>query len=172
MAQAPSERHLAELRTDLQVERTKLAVLVESLAALQRAWDVPEGSQERCDAAAFRLQSLYTGIERCFVQIVRVLNGGPPDGADWQRRLLDRMTSEQDEERSQQRKNQVGSGDRSERIRTYNYPQGRVTDHRIGLTLYRLESILQGDIQEIVQELTTHYQSQALQNAELDSLQR
>ncbi|MDP4726850.1 MAG: peptide chain release factor 1, partial [Desulfobacterales bacterium] len=61
---------------------------------------------------------------------------------------------------------------RSQRIRTYNYPQGRVTDHRIGLTLYRLESILQGDIEEIVQELTTHYQSQALQNAELDSLQR
>ena len=87
-------------------------------------------------------------------------------------RLLDQMTSEQDEERSQQRKNQVGSGDRSERIRTYNYPQGRVTDHRIGLTLYRLESILQGDIQEIVQELTTHYQSQALQHAELGSLQR
>jgi peptide chain release factor 1 len=87
-------------------------------------------------------------------------------------RLLDRMTSEQDEERSQQRKNQVGSGDRSERIRTYNYPQGRVTDHRIGLTLYRLESILQGEIQEIVQELTTHYQSQALQNEKLGSLQR
>jgi len=87
-------------------------------------------------------------------------------------RLLDQMTSEQDEERSQQRKNQVGSGDRSQRIRTYNYPQGRVTDHRIGLTLYRLESILQGDIQEIIQELTTHYQSQALQHAELGSLQR
>ncbi len=87
-------------------------------------------------------------------------------------RLLDRMTSEQDQERSQQRKSQVGSGDRSGRIRTYNFPQGRVTDHRIGLTLYRLDSILQGDIQEIVQELTTHYQTQALQNAELDSLQR
>jgi hypothetical protein len=64
MAQAPSERHLAELRTDLQVERAKLRVLVESLAALQRVWDVPDGSQERCDAAALRLQSLYTGIER------------------------------------------------------------------------------------------------------------
>ena len=76
MAQAPSERHLAELRIDLQVERAKLSVLVESLAALQGAWDVPEGSQERCDAAALRLQSLYTGIERCFVQIVRVLHGG------------------------------------------------------------------------------------------------
>lgn len=92
MVPVPSERHRAELRTDLQVERTKLAVLVESLAALQRDWDVPVGSQERCDAAALRLQSLYTGIERCFVQIVRVLNGGPPDGADWHRRLLDRMT--------------------------------------------------------------------------------
>jgi len=87
-------------------------------------------------------------------------------------RLLGQMTSEQDQERSQQRENQVGSGDRSDRIRTYNYPQGRVTDHRIGLTLYRLESILQGDIQEIIQELTTYYQSQALQHAELGSLQR
>lgn len=93
MVPVPSERHRAELRTDLQVERTKLAVLVESLAALQRDWDVPVGSQERCDAAALRLQSLYTGIERCFVQIVRVLNGGPPDGADWHRRLLDSSTA-------------------------------------------------------------------------------
>ena len=93
MVPVPSERHRAELRTDLQVERTKLAVLVESLAALQRDWDVPVGSQERCDAAALRLQSLYTGIERCFVQIVRVLNGGPPNGADWHRRLLDSSTA-------------------------------------------------------------------------------
>jgi peptide chain release factor 1 len=85
-------------------------------------------------------------------------------------RLLDRMVSQQDQERSQQRKHQVGSGDRSERIRTYNFPQGRVTDHRVGLTLYRLEGILQGDLQEIVQELTTHYQTQALQNVELDSV--
>ena len=92
MVPLPPDHRLIELRTDLQVERVKLGVLVESLADLQRAWAVPEGSQERCDAAALRLQSLYTGIERCFVQIVRVLNGGPPDGADWHRRLLDRMT--------------------------------------------------------------------------------
>ncbi len=93
MVQVPSDRRLAELRTDLQVERTKLSALrVESLAALQRDLELPEAAQERCDAAALRLQSLYTGIERCFVQIVRVLNGGPPDGADWHRRLLDRMT--------------------------------------------------------------------------------
>lgn len=81
-------------------------------------------------------------------------------------RLLDQMNQAQDDERSQQRKSQVGSGDRSERIRTYNFPQGRVTDHRIGLTLYRLESILQGDIDEIVDALITSYQSQALQHAQ------
>ncbi|MDL2320722.1 peptide chain release factor 1 [Desulfosarcina sp. OttesenSCG-928-B08] len=81
-------------------------------------------------------------------------------------RLLDQMVREQDAQRSQDRRSQVGSGDRSERIRTYNFPQGRVTDHRIGLTLYRLESILQGDVDEVIEGLVTHYQSQALQHAE------
>lgn len=79
-------------------------------------------------------------------------------------RLLDKMTQEQDAKRSQERRSQVGSGDRSERIRTYNFPQGRVTDHRIGLTLYKLENILQGEIDEIIDGLITFYQSQALQN--------
>jgi peptide chain release factor 1 len=79
-------------------------------------------------------------------------------------RLLDTMIQEQNDKRSEERKSQVGSGDRSERIRTYNYPQGRVTDHRIGLTLYKLDNILQGDIAEIVDELTTYYQAQALKN--------
>lgn len=81
-------------------------------------------------------------------------------------RILDRMTSEQDEKRSQERKNQIGDGDRSGRIRTYNFPQGRVTDHRIGLTLYKLEYILQGELDEIIEALITYYQAQALQNAE------
>lgn len=81
-------------------------------------------------------------------------------------RLLDSMTMEQNEKRSAERKLQIGSGDRSERIRTYNFPQSRVTDHRIGLTLYKLEHILEGNINEIISELTSHYQSQALQHAE------
>jgi peptide chain release factor 1 len=81
-------------------------------------------------------------------------------------RLFDIMTRERDEERSKERKSQVGTGDRSGRIRTYNFPQSRVTDHRVGLTLYKLEAILEGAIDEIIDELTTFYQAQALQNDE------
>jgi len=81
-------------------------------------------------------------------------------------RLYDLEMSQQHDEMSEKRKNQVGSGDRSERIRTYNYPQGRMTDHRIGMTLYRLDSIMQGDIKEIVDGLSTFYQAQALKNAD------
>ena len=79
-------------------------------------------------------------------------------------RLLDQLIMEQNEKRSEERKSQVGTGDRSGRIRTYNFPQGRVTDHRIGLTLYKLESILQGDINEIIDELTTFFQAQTLKH--------
>ncbi len=80
-------------------------------------------------------------------------------------RLLDSMIKEQNAKRSQERKSQIGTGDRSGRIRTYNFPQGRVTDHRVGLTLYKLEEVMQGNIDEIIDELTTFYQAQALQNA-------
>jgi len=79
-------------------------------------------------------------------------------------RLLDQKVREQDAKRSAERKNQIGDGDRSGRIRTYNYPQGRVTDHRIGLTLYKLEEIMQGAVDPIVEELISHYQAQALQD--------
>jgi peptide chain release factor 1 len=81
-------------------------------------------------------------------------------------RLLDKITQEQNEKRSEERKSQVGSGDRSGRIRTYNFPQGRVTDHRIGLTLYKLDAILAGSLSELINELTTYFQAQALQNAQ------
>ena len=81
-------------------------------------------------------------------------------------RLLDQITQEQNEKRSEERKSQVGSGDRSGRIRTYNFPQGRVTDHRIGLTLYKLDDILAGNLSEFIDELTTYFQAQALQNAQ------
>jgi len=75
-------------------------------------------------------------------------------------RLLDKAKQEKQDEISEKRKGQVGTGERSERIRTYNFPQGRVTDHRIGLTLYKLDSILEGEIEEIIGALTTHYQAE------------
>jgi peptide chain release factor 1 len=77
-------------------------------------------------------------------------------------RLLDKMQQDQHDKISENRKSQVGTGDRSERIRTYNYPQGRVTDHRINLTLYKLESIMLGKIDEILNQLIVHYQAEAL----------
>ncbi len=77
-------------------------------------------------------------------------------------RLLDKIQQEQHDKISEDRKNQVGSGDRSERIRTYNFPQGRLTDHRINLTLYKLEQVLAGNLDDVILPLITHYQTQAL----------
>ena len=81
-------------------------------------------------------------------------------------RLLDKMEQDQHDKISEDRKSQVGSGDRSERIRTYNYPQGRVSDHRINLTLYKLEAILLGRLDEVIQPLIVHYQTEALKTAQ------
>jgi peptide chain release factor 1 len=77
-------------------------------------------------------------------------------------RLLEKKQEEQRSEIAATRKLMVGSGDRSERIRTYNFPQGRLTDHRINLTIYQLERIMEGQIDEIVDGLITHYQAEAL----------
>ncbi|MBE6066341.1 MAG: peptide chain release factor 1 [Clostridium lundense] len=79
-------------------------------------------------------------------------------------RLFDRLQAERSAGIAEDRKSQVGTGDRSERIRTYNYPQGRVTDHRIGVTLYRLESFLDGDIDEIIDSLITVEQAEKMKN--------
>jgi len=80
-------------------------------------------------------------------------------------RLLDRMEQERHDRISEDRKSQVGSGDRSERIRTYNFPQGRVTDHRINLTIYRLDQVMAGLLDDIIVPLVTHYQTEALKSA-------
>ncbi len=79
-----------------------------------------------------------------------------------QARLLDQQVAAQESEQAQQRKLLVGSGDRSERIRTYNYPQGRVTDHRINLTLYKLDEILEGSLDQVIEPLTNEYQADQL----------
>ena len=81
-------------------------------------------------------------------------------------RLFEFYESQRNQAISQERKSQVGSGDRSERIRTYNFPQGRVSDHRINLTLYKIDAIMDGDIDEIIDALITHYQSEKLKNTQ------
>ncbi|MBK9293641.1 MAG: peptide chain release factor 1 [Oligoflexia bacterium] len=79
-------------------------------------------------------------------------------------RLYEYEMNKKQSEQSQQRKSQIGTGDRSERIRTYNFPQGRVTDHRIGLTLYQIDKIMAGELDELVVPLITHYQAEALKS--------
>ncbi len=77
-------------------------------------------------------------------------------------RLLDAEQSRQNAERAAERSRLVGSGDRSERIRTYNYPQGRVTDHRIGLTLYQLDDVMAGGLQAVIEPLLREHQTELL----------
>lgn len=79
-----------------------------------------------------------------------------------QARIMDAQIEKQQKEQAQTRKSLVGSGDRSERIRTYNYPQGRVTDHRINLTLYKLDEIIQGDLNQVIEPLINEYQAEQL----------
>jgi peptide chain release factor 1 len=79
-----------------------------------------------------------------------------------QARLLDVQVSEQEIEQAEKRRLLVGSGDRSERIRTYNFPQGRVTDHRINLTLYKLDEIIEGGLEQVIEPLVNEYQADQL----------
>ena len=79
-------------------------------------------------------------------------------------RLYEIEREKQDADIARERKSQVGSGDRSEKIRTYNFPQGRVTDHRIGLTLYRIDAVLDGDLDELIDALVTADQAEKLKS--------
>jgi peptide chain release factor 1 len=79
-------------------------------------------------------------------------------------RLFDLKQREQMEEIAQKRRDQIGTGDRSERIRTYNFPQMRVTDHRIGLTLHKLNEVMEGELDEVIDALNTHYKAEALKS--------
>jgi len=83
-------------------------------------------------------------------------------------KIYDIELQKKEEELSRERKQMVGSGDRSEKIRTYNFPQSRVTDHRIGLTLYKLNDILDGDIEEIIDSLSTYFQTESLKSTSSD----
>ena len=82
-------------------------------------------------------------------------------------KIFEKKQSEQNEKIAGERRSQVGTGDRSERIRTYNFPQGRVTDHRIGLTLYKLLAFMDGDLDEMIDALITTSQAEKLKNQEV-----
>ncbi|MBH25203.1 MAG: peptide chain release factor 1 [Myxococcales bacterium] len=84
-------------------------------------------------------------------------------------RLLELEQQAQSDELGDTRRSQVGTGDRSERIRTYNYPQNRVTDHRIGLTLYKLDQVIEGSLEHVFEPLTTHFQAEALRELQHQS---
>jgi len=77
-------------------------------------------------------------------------------------KLMSAEQEKRDQAEAQSRKLQVGSGDRSERIRTYNFPQGRVTDHRINLTLYKLANVMNGDLDDVIQPLQQEFQAEQL----------
>lgn len=80
-------------------------------------------------------------------------------------RLYERKLQEQQKQITEERRAQIGSGDRSEKIRTYNFPQNRVTDHRIGLTLHQLDRVIDGKLEEVIEALATHYQAEKLKQA-------
>ncbi|HSR35292.1 MAG TPA: peptide chain release factor 1 [Anaerolineae bacterium] len=123
----------------------------------------PGGQHMQKNATAVRITHKPTGmVVACESERSQVQNRERAM-AVLRARLYEEERRRQMEERGEERRLQVGTGERSEKIRTYNYPQNRVTDHRIGLTLYRLETIVNGDLDEIIDELATTDQAERLQ---------
>jgi peptide chain release factor 1 len=126
----------------------------------------PGGQSVNTTDSAVRLTHLPTGVVVICQDEKSQLKNKNKAMKVLRARLLDRMIQDQNEKIAQNRKDQVGSGDRSGRIRTYNFPQGRVTDHRAGITLYKLENVLQGDLSELISGLSTYFQAERLKQAD------
>ena len=122
----------------------------------------PGGQGVNTTYSAVRIVHIPTGmIVQCQDERSQIKNRGKALKV-MRSRLYELELEKQEKERAQERKSQVGSGNRSERIRTYNFPQNRVTDHRVGLTLHKLTAVLGGDLDEIIDSLNTHFQTEKL----------
>lgn len=122
----------------------------------------PGGQSVNTTDSAVRITHLSTGIVASCQEERSQLQNRERAMKILRARLYEKMQEEQQAEVARTRRSQIGTGDRSERIRTYNFPQSRVTDHRIGLTLHRLESVLEGDLQEIIDALTAAEKAEKL----------
>ena len=122
----------------------------------------PGGQSVNTTQSAVRITHLPTGIVASCQDEKSQLKNKEKALRVLRARLLEKAEEEQSGEQASERRSQVGTGDRSERIRTYNFPQGRVTDHRIGLTSHRLESILMGELDEFIQALNSSAQAERL----------
>ncbi len=118
----------------------------------------PGGQHVNTSDSAVRMVHVPTGIEvRCQDERSQLKNKEKAMKI-MRSRLYERQREQQEQERAEERRSQIGKGERSEKIRTYNFPQSRVTDHRIGLTVHNLSEALDGDIDDIVQALVTDHQ--------------
>jgi peptide chain release factor 1 len=126
----------------------------------------PGGQSVNTTDSAVRIKHLPTGVEVACQDEKSQLQNREKALRILRSRLLQIEQDRQAQEMSDQRRSQVGTGDRSERIRTYNFPENRVTDHRINYTVYRLAEILEGDLDDLIETLGAHYQAESLGEGE------
>jgi peptide chain release factor 1 len=126
----------------------------------------PGGQSVNTTDSAVRITHLPTGIVVAMQDEKSQIKNREKAMRVLKARILEAKQAEVDAERRDDRRSQVGTGERSEKVRTYNFPQSRITDHRIGLSLYSLDQVLNGDIDQLIDPLTAHYQAEALKSGE------
>jgi peptide chain release factor 1 len=124
----------------------------------------PGGQSVNTTDSAVRITHLPTGIVVAMQDGKSQLKNKEKAMKVLRARLHEQKEAEAHAERSAERRSQVGTGERSEKVRTYNYPQSRITDHRIGLTLYSLDQVVDGDLDQVIEPLVSHYQAEALKD--------